>query len=143
MRRTKQAHTGAQEDHTLASFEARSLSRAARERLAGAAPPRGAAAAGEARLGPSPAQRSVTARAARSDMLLVLLGALAAASSLGCGPAGRPGSMAPSGDCPTEYKPLMCLGNDEHCVTDRNGCRVCDCVEPGSPSRPIDRRDVP
>ncbi|WP_437675690.1 hypothetical protein [Sorangium sp. So ce131] len=143
MRRTKQAQTSALEGPALARFEALSSSRHERERPAGPAAPRGAAAAGEARLSPSPAQRSVTARAARSDMLLVLLGALAAACSLGCGPAGRPGAMAPSGDCPTQYKPLMCLGNDERCVTDRNGCEVCDCVEPGSPARPIDRRDVP
>ncbi|KYF77440.1 hypothetical protein BE11_05975, partial [Sorangium cellulosum] len=108
---------------------------------------------------PAPAQRSVTARAVRSDMLLVLLAALvalAAGGALGCGHACNYGfspctavssaSPAPSlsgskETCLTEYRPL-CLGKDSRCVTDKNGCQVCDCVESGAPASTPDPRDV-
>ncbi|WP_437967343.1 hypothetical protein WMF04_48670 [Sorangium sp. So ce260] len=143
------AQTGALEDLSLTGAEARSAARRERERLAGA---RDAAAPNEGRIKPAPARRCVTARAVRSDMLLVLLAALialAAGGALGCGhacnygfspcPAVSPAtsvssSTAAQGTCPTEYRPL-CPGLDTRCTTDKNGCQVCDCAETGAAPR--------
>lgn len=148
------AQTGALEDLSLTGAEARPAARRERERLAG---PRDAAPPSEGRIKAAPARRGVTARAVRSDMLLVLLAALvalAAGGALGCGhacnhgfspcPAVSPAtsvssSTAATGTCPTEYRPL-CPGLDTRCVTDRNGCQVCDCAETGA--APLHPRDV-
>lgn len=154
------ARTGAQEDPSPHGADAPPAPRRARERRPFAVGPRDAAdSPGDARPRPAPAQRCVTARAARADMLLVLLAALlalAAGGALGCGHACNYGfspctavssatpTPSPSGDkttCPTEYRPL-CLGKDSRCVTDQNGCQVCDCVESGSPVTTTNPRDV-
>ncbi|WP_437278508.1 hypothetical protein WME90_46060 [Sorangium sp. So ce375] len=146
------AQTGALEDRSPGGSEARPSARRERERLSGA---RDAAGPGEGRTRPAPARRCVTARAVRSDMLLVLLAALAALAAggaLGCGhacnygfspcPAVSPATTAPGsrgaqGTCPTEYRP-MC--SNIRCVTDKNGCQICDCVETGA--APLHPRDV-
>ncbi|XXX76676.1 hypothetical protein WMF30_54410 [Sorangium sp. So ce134] len=154
MLRINHAQAGALDDLSLTGAEARPPARRERERLAG---PRDAAPPGEGRLKPAPARRCVTARAVRSDMLLVLLAALsalAAGGALGCGHACNYGfspcpavssatslssASASQGTCPTEYRPL-CPGRDTRCVTDRNGCQVCDCAETGA--APLHPRDV-
>ncbi|XYH97683.1 hypothetical protein ACMHYB_59675 [Sorangium sp. So ce1128] len=165
MLRITHAQTGALEDLTPGRVQARRERREPERYVdaAGAADagrPRDAAAAGEARVKPAPAQRCVTARAVRSDMLLVLLAALAALAAggaLGCGHAcnhgfspcptassaysAPGGSGARKGSCPSEYRPL-CLGKDNRCSTDKNGCQVCDCVDNGSPASTLDPRDV-
>ncbi|WP_437927179.1 hypothetical protein WMF37_50530 [Sorangium sp. So ce291] len=162
MLRITHAQTGALEDLTPGRHEARRKGERYVDaaEAAVAARPRGAAAPGEARVKPAPAQRCVTARAVRSDMLLVLLAALAALAAggaLGCGHAcnhgfspcpmtssasSAPGASGPrKGSCPSEYRPL-CLGKDTRCATDNNGCQVCDCVDSGSPASTLDRRDV-
>ncbi|MGK3998255.1 hypothetical protein [Sorangium sp. So ce1024] len=157
---TTHARTGALEDLSPGDADARPARHRARERRPDAIVPRDASASpGDARARPAPAQRCVTARAARSDMLLVLLAALvavAAGGALGCGHACNYGfspctavssaspTPSPMGDkttCPTEYRPL-CLGKDSRCVTDKNGCQVCDCVESGSPVTTTNPRDV-
>ncbi|WP_438025993.1 hypothetical protein [Sorangium sp. So ce233] len=153
------AQTRALEDLSPGGADARPAPRRERERRAESVSPRGAAAPGEGRVKPAPARRSVTARAVRSDMLLVLLAALvalAAGGALGCGHACNYGfspctavssaSATPSHSgakeaCPTEYRPL-CLGKDSRCVTDKNGCQVCDCVESGAPVTTPHPRDA-
>ncbi|MGK3988637.1 hypothetical protein WME99_36675 [Sorangium sp. So ce136] len=161
MLRITHAQTGALEDLTPGPAPRRERERHVDAAGAAvAARPRGAAAPGEARVKPAPAQRCVTARAVRSDMLLVLLAALAALAAggaLGCGHACNhgfspcpttasassvPGASGPrKGSCPSEYRPL-CLGKDTRCSTDKNGCQVCDCVDNGSPASTLDPRDV-
>ncbi|WP_437733913.1 hypothetical protein [Sorangium sp. So ce1335] len=155
------ARTGALEDLSPGVADARPAPHRARERRADAVRPRDAAASpADARARQAPARRSVTARAVRSDMLLVLLTALvaiAAGGALGCGHACNYGfspctavssasatpspSVVDKAACPTEYRPL-CLGKDSRCVTDQNGCQVCDCVESGSPVTTPHPRDV-
>lgn len=147
-----QAQTGALEDLSPGGGEARRSARRERERLSG---PRDAAGPGEGRVTQAPARRCVTARAVRSDMLLLLLVLLAAGGALGCGHAcnfgfspcpavspatSAPGSTGAQGTCPTEYRP-MCPGLDTRCATDKNGCQVCDCTETTG-AAPLHPRDV-
>ncbi|WP_129355625.1 hypothetical protein [Sorangium cellulosum] len=136
-----QPQMGALAGPARASAGARPAPGHGRERLAGPARPRGAAATGGFRPEPGPARRSATARAARSGMRLVLLAALVVGGAFGCRHALSPGDVGATRDCPTEYRP-SCLGGDDHCVTDKNGCQVCTCVDAGTRARPIDRRDV-
>ncbi|WP_437762803.1 hypothetical protein WMF27_44340 [Sorangium sp. So ce281] len=137
------------EDLSPGGAEARPSARREREWPSS---PRDAAEPDEGRIRPASARRCVTARAVRSDMLLVLLAALAAGGAIGCGHACNygfspcsavspatsvPGSTDAQGACPTEYRP-MC--SNIRCVTDKNGCQICDCAETGT--APLHPRDM-